>query len=220
MGDDDLTARTLNTLAPLMAHILTRIGGVRASHGAPTTPAWEAPLPLNQDAFDDANWLWTVLTETVARVSARNRMRCPDIARSVWRNEAGKTVGLTVVNVDAGRDATATLTRWLRHNADPGELAWLQEAASEVAPRHPLRDRPHASKDTTCEDDNGTLIVKPPQHFMDDEIAVCQTCGRVYDQGELERAAVRYAAVQAAERVRAQAQKVVEHLTAKYGSTE
>lgn len=215
-GAPDLPNRTLTLLAPLLGHILTRVGGIRVSHGAPTTPAWEAPLPLNQDAFDDANWLWTVLTETVLRVAGHTGNRPPDISRSVWRNGHGKTVGLPVIDTTGGLEAARTLTRWLTYNATEGELEWLAEAAAEVSPRHPLHDKPHTAQDARCEDDAGTLIVKPPRHHLDESIAVCQTCGRIYDEQALQTATVRWAAVQAAERVHARAQAVIRHLTGKY----
>lgn len=218
-------ARMLQTLPDLAEHVVALIGGLRQRPTGPAGTAWEAPLPLNQDAFDDANRLWVALVWAAKDIAVDTRSTMPGPAARAWRDVTGLPLGLPAATTAAdARYAVAIVARWIdaqlpyMSDAD-GLLAGLDQVYGQVRARYPLNDRPHLSKAALCPDDRGALAIKPPRHHGDEQLTVCTVCQRVFTQDEHEQLTVRYAAVEAYERARARSAKVAARLAAKYGTT-
>lgn len=218
------TARMLATLPDLAEHIVTLIGGLRQRPTGPAGTAWEAPIPVNADAFDDANRLWVELAQTTADIARVTGSTLPGPAAHAWRDQVGTPLGLPsgITPADV-RYMVSILARWIEaqlpYLGDPeAMLTPLEETYGGIRARYPLRDRPRTSRDALCPDDRGALAIKPPRHHGDEQLIVCQVCGRTYSQDEHERLAVRFAAVEAYERAKASSLKVAAGLIRKYGT--
>lgn len=214
---------SLTVLPALLEHVLTQVGGLRAKRFDRSGSAWEAPLPLNAGAFDDANLLWAGLVATVRHYADVLDLPAPAPARVGWRDDTGVIVGLAKgITPALARHDALTLTRWLEQQQPHlPEDAWMLEdleaTVRTIAARYPLRDRTTKAKGTACPDDGAQLLIRPPRHYGDPQLIVCSKCGATFTEDQHAEIARWYAAVQAQAALKERGDKVRARLAAKYG---
>lgn len=217
----DPTIRTLRTVGPLLERLLQQVGGLRARPEGPASTAWEAPLPFNGQAFDDANDLFEVLVTTVDYEAAWLKVDAPHLPRTVWRNASGHVIGFRAgITPTAGRKAATVLTLWLEEHLEQLEDHALDSLLWTVrgkAARYPYSDRVTLSKVAVCPTDRGALQIQPPRWDGDDRRISCQRCGQAFTEAEHDLAGTRLAAVIASAKRAAKRTKITTHLEGLYG---
>lgn len=151
------------------------------------------PVPFNLEAFHDANETYRRLTYWAGVWSGRLHEPLPSTAGKVWRNRAGKIMGLRAgAPAHQAKHQTKHIARWLIDRLDRILLLaeirvdvvdeldfWREELADmyRVNARWPRDPQPRFS-DVPCPDDKGRLAIYPPADFGEDERIVCERCGR------------------------------------------
>lgn len=109
------THRALGMVAPIIEHVITLVAGIQSkrSDGAQRTKG-QPPLPLNVEAFNDANETYRWLVYWCAVWATRLNRVPPAPAAKAWRDGYNRIVGLPDdIQPAAARYATGVMATWL-----------------------------------------------------------------------------------------------------------
>lgn len=216
----------LSQAGELAAHLIGNVLPSSIADDDRVDGSRDAPLPLNQNAFDDASELYSMLvywTDVFAKAISHPE---PEHAAGSWRNGRGTIIGLPLnVSPEEGAKMVTTLTQWLRTRLDrilgtvdnDDDIQAFTEAIGGVwrmNARWPRVEKPSYSK-MPCprEDCSAKIAVYPPSYPGDTRRVVC-TSGHWYPEEEYEHLLLVFRDVRTQ---KAKAAKVAERLAAKYG---
>lgn len=172
-------------LAPgVVAHIVTmKVASGGAGERVQTTK--EAPLPFNEQAWDDANEVYKLLMYWSVAFAGMLKMNPPAPARRAWRASDNRVVGLPAnITAQDARYVMGLLTVWMRTQLESimhlraEDVTEFHEQILEVfriSARWPQRDRSSWSK-LPCPFCGGLLAIYPPEMRGAERTILCQTC--------------------------------------------
>lgn len=204
----------------LVPHLLRHMVTARPVADDRVDSSRSAPLPFNEQAFDDANEVWMSLVYWVKVWAEHLGQPVPKVSEKGWR-AGGKLRGLAhgVDPSSAGEDV-AHLAGWLRVRLEailamPGDdvRAFMDAVVDfqRMAARWPLEDRPRKGKAPCPTQDCGAdVVVYPPRKPLDDMMVKCAD-GHVFEKESYELA------VRVFEEQQAQVEQTVRHLSKKHG---
>ena len=221
------TLRAALRLAPgVVQHVLTMINAKGGTDDR-VDGSREAPLPMNTQAFNDVNEVYSRLVYWATLYAERLHRQAPGPAKRAWRASGNNTIaGLPAdITPDAARYVVGIMAKWLEVNLEDilalPELDDTQYFRDEFAgdifrinAANPQRMKARYS-DVHCPDDDcrGKIAVYPPRFFQDDERIVCEGCGRRFFPKDYARL------VEVFNQIRAESNPVARHLMKKYGKT-
>lgn len=216
----------LSQAGELASHLIGNVNPSPAPSDDRVDNSRDAPLPLNQNAFDDASELYSMLvywTDIFAKAISHPE---PAHTAGAWRNDRGTIIGLPVnVTPEDGGQMVATLAQWLRARLDrilgtvdyDDDIQAFTGALSDVwrmNARWPRIEKPSYSKMPCPRQDCASKIAVYPPAFPGDTRRIVCTSGHWYPEEEYEHLLLVFRDARAD---RARAAKVAERLVKKYG---
>ncbi len=223
------TKKALELAPQIVEHVLSLVDS-KAAAGERVDSSRTAPLPLNEQAFNDANNIYQRLVYW-ARVFAKQlNSPAPAAARHAWKDMAGNIVGLPHdISPGQARYIVAQMARWLDLRLEMicalpavDDVEYFHNGAGQmretftVNARWPTEAKPYYSK-APCPDDKGKIAVYPPKEFGDETVYKCEGCGRIFDDSLHAFYANLFATVTLAEYN--QSAKIARHLSKKFART-
>lgn len=216
----------LSQAGELGTHLIGMVDSTGGQADDLVTASKEAPIPLNEAAFDDASELYSMLAYWCMVWAGHLQERPPMIAKGAWRKASGTIVGLPAdVGPVKGGALIGSLARWLRNRLDKilATIDWADDIeaftdqfadVARMSARWPRVPRPEYSK-VPCpiQDCGARIAVYPPAFPGDDRRIVCGR-GHFYEEDMYERMIVLF---NDARKERAQVERTVKHLAKKYG---
>lgn len=199
----------------------------------------EAPLPFNQNAFDDVSELYSLLVYWCNIWADYLEQLAPAPAARAWRRDSGTVVGLPVTTTaDDGSREVGRMSRWLRDRLDsiltlaPEDVDEFDDGIRDVwrmNARWPRLEKPRFS-DMPCPAAGceARIAVHPPAEPGGVKAIACES-GHYYPEEEYDELAVELVArrLEAAREARSEGRKrqalrqqsddVRAHLWQKYG---
>jgi hypothetical protein len=186
------THRALGIAAALTEHILGQVSGIQAKADDGSQKLKKhPPLPLNVEAFNDANEIYSRLVYWTAVFATRLNQAPPAPAARAWRTEGNRVVGLpNDVAPAAARNAVRLMATWLEQRLDaicalPGtdDVDYFHDELKDIYrtnARWPQEDQPRFAKEQ-CPDESckGRIAIYPPQFAGDDQRIICEKCNRL-----------------------------------------
>lgn len=181
-------------LAPLIVeHVLSLVDS-KGSDGERVDSSRTAPLPLNEQAFNDANNIYQRLVYWARVFATQMGVQAPGPAVHAWRDMKGNIVGLPHnISPGQGRYIVGVMATWLTLHLEAicalsavDDVEYFHNGAGQmretftVNARWPQEAKPYYSK-VPCPDDKGKIAVYPPKNFGDDTMYKCERCGRIFD---------------------------------------
>jgi len=188
--------KALRDVGPLTEHIVSLLAHKgRPEEGTVRSKRVDAPMPLNEGAFNDCNELYSRLVYWSVTWAARLGRQAPGPAVRAWRTRRGTVVGLPVDTTPAdARYIVSVTAKWLELHLD--EILW-QEPTDDVlyfgtelneihqaAARWPRKLQARYA-DLACGGGCGGRIALYPVDDAGGEASiVCEKCNREYTQSD------------------------------------
>lgn len=217
------TITALHLAPSIVEHVLSMFDATGTS-GDRVDSSPEASLPMNTQAFNDVNEVYSRLVYWCRLWAERLNRQAPGPAKHAWIAASnGYVVGLPVDITPANaRYVVGIMSIWLELNLEDilgtnnfddieyfhdelaKDLFRLNAKWAQVAkPRYSEMPCPN----TGC---NGRVAIHPPQSFQDDEMIVCERCGFHIPPKRYEAHVAHY------NRLQAESDPVKRHLMKKY----
>lgn len=179
----------------LVGHMITLIGGIQSkgSDGSQKLKG-NPPLPLNAEAFNDANETYSRLVYWASLWATRINVQAPGPAARAWRADNNRIVGLPAdISSQAAQYATGVMAAWLNIHLEQisattntDDVAYFFTEMTEIFrldAKWPQEDRAEYAP-VVCPDDEckGQIAIHPPRFAGDDEKIVCEQCHREFDR--------------------------------------
>jgi len=221
------THRALGIAPGLTEHVLSLVSGIQSKQNDESQKLKKhPPLPMNVEAFNDANEIYSRLVYWTAVFATRLNVAPPAPAARAWRTEGNRVVGLpTDVSPVAARNAVRLMANWIEQRLDnicdltgTDDVDYFHDEMKDfyrTNARWPQEDQPRYSPahcpDIECK---GKIAIYPPQFAGDDQKIVCEKCHRHILPKDYEFIARVF---EQANQEKVRAQLVTERLTRKYG---
>lgn len=215
------TDKALAMIGELVEHILSMVETKnRANDGSQKTKG-APPLPLNVEAFNDANETYSRLVYWARMLAEILNLPSPTPARRAWADITGSIRGLPPdIEPATARMQAQAMATWLRNNLERicrltgDDIDFFHDEWSDIyrlSAKWPSKAKPRYSPMPCPVSDCGArLAVYPPDEFGDDETIVCDT-GHHFAPDKYEFYIRLYQEIQAEEN------PVKRHLLKKYG---
>lgn len=187
-------AAAIRLAPPVTAHIVSLSTASGAAEDKVDVTR-EAPLPMSQQAFDDANEIYSLLVYWTTVFADQLHVQAPGPAAHAWRNRSGVIIGLPAnISPDQGRYLVGVMATWLNIHLDQichltiDDVLDFREALKTVFQadaRWPRKARQRYA-DLPCPSCKGRIAVWPPQEVGDDERIICESCGRWFEPKDYE----------------------------------
>lgn len=216
----------LTQAGELGTHLLGMVSSVGGQAEDRIDSSRDAPLPLNQAAFDDASELYAMLVYWCMVWADHLEQRAPEVAKGAWRKRSGHIIGLPAdIGPVKGGALIGSLARWLRNRLDTilETVDWADDILAftdqvgdvfRMNARWPRIDRPAYSKMPCPRQDCGHKIAVYPPGFPGDARRIVCTAGHWYPEEEYEHLLLVFKQVR---QEQAQVERTVKHLSKKYG---
>lgn len=201
------TDKALSMAAPIVEHILGLVSGLhsKVNDGSQRLKK-DPPLPMNIDAFNDANETYGRLVYWTALFATRLNQAPPAPAARAWRTDNNRIVGLPAdVAPAAARNAVRLMAAWLENRLEAicnlprtDDTNYFHDEIKDlyrINARYPREDQPEyvpvwcwvdtLGDGTECK---ARVYKVPPQRAGDDEQIRCEN-GHAFHFDEFDRMA-------------------------------